>query len=125
MTAYVITFGILGLILLAIFWTTINYKFKADNLGVNISWGQVLGQKIRKTLTLDILEAASLATQENLNIDIIQLETHKLAGGDPLKVIKEIVEHKRKGKILEYNVATSFDLGGDEVRNIWNQNNEK
>lgn len=73
MIAYIIVFGIFGLILLLIFWTTIDYKFKADSLGVNISWGQVLGQKIRKTLSLDILEAAALATKENLNIDIIHL----------------------------------------------------
>jgi len=125
MAAYIILFGIIGLIFLLIFWTTIDYKFKADSLGVNISWGQVLGQRFRKTLTVDILEAAALATKENLNIDIIQLETHKLAGGDPLKVVKEIIEHKHRGQILEFNLATAFDLGGEDLRKFWKENNDK
>lgn len=106
-------------------WTTISYKWKADKLGVKISWVQVFGQRIRKTLTLDILEAAAIAATENLPIDVEQLEIHKLSGGDPLKVVNEIVEHKRKGKVLEYRTATTLDLGGEELGKLWQESNEK
>ena len=116
MAAYLIMAGVLGLTLFSIFWTTISYKIKANELGVDISWRQVLGQRLRNTMTVDILEAASLAIKENLNIDLVKLETHKLAGGDPLKVINEIIECKRRGQSLEFNLATALDLAGKVLR---------
>jgi len=37
----------------------------------------------------------------------------------------EIVEHKRRGKVLEYRVATTLDLGGEELRKLWKESNDK
>jgi len=54
-----------------------------------------------------------LSIKERLGVDIIQLETHKIAGGKPLKVVKEMVDYKRKGKSLEFNSAAAFDLADE------------
>jgi uncharacterized protein YqfA (UPF0365 family) len=84
----------------------------AGKKGVPISWGQVIGQTTRKTLYYDILEAASLAKKEKLKIEIHQLENHKLASGDPMKVIRHMIHAKKKGKRLTFNEAAAFDLAG-------------
>jgi uncharacterized protein YqfA (UPF0365 family) len=117
MTGYLIVMvATLGFTLLLFFWSTIMYKFKADKLGLNISWEQALGQRLCRTMTADILEAASLAKKENLDVDVVKLETHKIAGGEPLKVVKEIIENKRRGQIVEFNQAAALDLAGKALK---------
>lgn len=61
---YLIVIGLLSIIFLLAFWPMINYKMKADKLGVNISWGQVT-EKEKKFLS-DI--ATSIELIENLVI---------------------------------------------------------
>jgi uncharacterized protein YqfA (UPF0365 family) len=87
----------------------------AGKKGVPISWGQVIGQTTRKSLYYDILEAASIAKKEKLKIEIHQLENHKLASGDPLKVIRHMIHAKKKGKRLSFNEAAAIDLAGLDI----------
>ena len=112
MLTFIVIYIVLAIILLLVFRKTIRYKLMADRKGVPISWGQVIGQTTRKTLSYDILEAASLAKKEKLKIEIHQFETHKLASGDPLRVVKHLIEAKKKGKRLSFNEAAAMDLAG-------------
>lgn len=115
MIAYLLMFGIFGLIFLLILWRPISFKFKADSLGVNLSWSQTIGLAIRKTLTDDILDALLLTKNENLKIDFMQIETHKLAGGNPYKVVKGIVDNKKRGIEISFQQAATLDLVGREI----------
>lgn len=107
--------SVFALIIFLAFWKVIAYKFKANALGVNLSLSQVLGQGFRKTLSVDILEAAALAKKENLKIEFNALEIHKLAGGNPYKVVKGIVDCKKKGTEITFMQATALDLIGREI----------
>jgi uncharacterized protein YqfA (UPF0365 family) len=110
MTTFFIIYGIAALVLLMVFWRTIQYKLTANQKGVHISWGQVIGQTVRKTLSKDILEAAAMAQKEKLKVEIYQLENHKLASGDPMKVVQSMIDARKKGKRLSYNEAAVIDL---------------
>ncbi len=107
--------SVFALVFFLAFWKVIAYKFKANALGVNLSWRQVIGQGFRKTLSVDILEAAALSKKENLKIEFNALEIHKLAGGDPYKVVRGIVDSKKKGRDLTFVQATALDLIGREI----------
>lgn len=110
MLIFILIYGILALLLVIIFRKTFQYKLIAMQKGVPISWGQVIGQTVRKTLSKDILEAAAIAQKEKLKIEIYQLENHKLASGDPMNVVVLMIDAKKKGKRLTYNEAAAIEL---------------
>lgn len=115
MTTFLAIYGIVALVLLMMFWQTIQYKLIANRKGVRISWAQVIGQTVRKTLSKDILEAAAIAQKEKLKVEIYQLENHKLASGDPVKVVRSMIEARKKGKRLSYNEAAAIDLATTKI----------
>jgi uncharacterized protein YqfA (UPF0365 family) len=110
MITFLTIYGIVALVLLMLFRRTIQYKLIANRKGVHISWGQVIGQTVRRSLSKDILEAAAIAQKEKLKIEIYQLENHKLASGDPVKVVRTMIDARKKGKRLSYNEAAVIDL---------------
>jgi uncharacterized protein YqfA (UPF0365 family) len=115
MITFFIAYGLIALILLVVFRKTIQYKLIASQKGVQISWGQVIGQTVRKTLSKDILEAAAIAKKEKLKIEIYQLENHKLASGDPVNVVQSMIEARKKGKRLSYHEAAAIDLASRRI----------
>lgn len=111
--------GILLLLLFLAFLPAILYKRKANRLGVVISWWTVLRLTARRRPPHDVLEAAGLAVKLNLEISFFDLEGLKLSGGDPMKVVTEIEEFKRKGLVLSFQHACAFELVGDSVKQEW------
>jgi len=125
MLAYLFVFGIFLIISLVLFGPMLFYKMRAEKLGLDISWGQVFGQQIRKTMTKDIIDAAAIAKREGFNVTIRELETHKLSGGSPSAVIEEMIEFKRLGKKIDFKIASSFDLFGADLKREWLKHNMK
>jgi len=56
-----------------------------------------------------------LTKNENLKIDFTQIESHKLAGGNPYKVVKGIVDNKKNGIEISFGQASALDLIGREI----------
>jgi uncharacterized protein YqfA (UPF0365 family) len=119
MAEKVIVVSVALIIILILLGKSLFYKFKANQLKVHISWRQLIGQSLRRTLTIDILKAAALAEEHNFSVTVATLEMHKLAGGDPLKVIQYLIGAHERGEPLDYTEASSIDLAGENVRQIW------
>jgi uncharacterized protein YqfA (UPF0365 family) len=118
MAEKVIIVSIAIIIVLILLGKSLVYKFRANQLKVHISWKQLIGQSLRRTLTIDILKAAALAQEHNFGVTVATLEMHKLAGGNPLTVISHMIDAHERGEPLDYTRASTIDLAGEDIRQI-------
>jgi uncharacterized protein YqfA (UPF0365 family) len=80
--------------------------------GVKISFGQMIGMRIRKAPIGKIINALIIIDKENLGIQLRDLEAHTFAGGDIDNVILGLINAKRKGVNLSFREACSEDFNG-------------
>lgn len=65
--------------------------FRALVSGARISMGRLIGMRLRRINIRMIVEAYINAVKAGLEIDVVELETHYMAGGDVLKVVNALI----------------------------------
>ena len=81
----VLAFAIILVILPVKIW------FIALVSGSHISMGRLIGMKLRKINVKQIVDAYIKAKKAGLTVDIVELETHDMAGGNVEKVVDALI----------------------------------
>ncbi len=83
--------------------------------GAPVSMGRLIGMRLRKVDTKGLVLAYIMAKKAGLNITIVQLETHFMAGGDVESVIKALITAHSAKLDLTIDLAKAIDLSGSNV----------
>ncbi|WP_033542221.1 flotillin-like protein FloA [Planococcus sp. CAU13] len=116
------TIGILAaivgiIILLAIFFTfvPITLWISALAAGVKISIFTLIGMRLRRVIPSRIVNPLIKASKAGLSVQINQLESHYLAGGNVDRVVNALIAAHRANIELPFERAAAIDLAGRDV----------
>jgi uncharacterized protein YqfA (UPF0365 family) len=83
--------------------------------GAHISMTRLVGMKLRRIKVAALVDAYIQATKAGLNIDIVDLETHYMAGGDVNKVVNSLISAHSAKFNLSLDLAKAIDLAGRDI----------
>ncbi|MCA8996453.1 MAG: flotillin-like protein FloA [Planctomycetaceae bacterium] len=112
----VIFLGILGLILIFLFGKYFNIWLRAFFSQAWISPWHLIGMSLRKVNPTSIVDARITAVQAGLtDISVRNLESHYLAGGNIVRVVRALIAAHRAQIELNWDTAAAIDLAGRDV----------
>ncbi len=119
MWAQIVLYVTLGLLLIfiVVIFAIVPTKtwFVALVSGAHVSMARLIGIKIRRIKVAPIVDAYIMARKAGIQIDISELETHQLAGGDIQKVINALISAHSAKINLPIDLAKAIDLAGRDV----------
>ncbi len=83
--------------------------------GVHVSFRSLIGMKVRRIKPERLVYPLIKATKAGLQLNITQLETHYLAGGNVDRVINALIAAQRANISLPFEKACAIDLAGRDV----------
>ena len=83
--------------------------------GVHVSMGALIGMKIRHIKPHRLVQPLIKANKAGLGLNISQLETHFLAGGNVDRVINALIAAQRANIPMAFEKACAIDLAGRDV----------
>lgn len=89
--------------------------FTALVSGAHISMGRLIGMRLRKVKVAPIVSAYIKSKKAGIDIDIVDLETHYMAGGDIDKIIVALISAHSAKLPLSVDQAKAIDLAGRDV----------
>ena len=108
---------LIGLFVVFIIVVPVKIWFRALVSGAHISMSRLVGMKLRKIDTNMLIEAYVAAKKAGLTIDINELETHYMAGGDVVRVVNALISAHSAKINLSIDTAKAIDLAGRDVLN--------
>lgn len=110
--AIVVAFIIL---VLFFYYIPIGLWITAFFAGVRIPIFSLAGMRLRKVPPAIIVNSKITAEKAGLNVEVNQLESHFLAGGNVQKVVTALISADKAGIPLPWERATAIDLAGRDV----------
>lgn len=86
--------------------------------GVPISFGQVLGMRLRGALRQNLVSAIVVSHVAKLDISLVTLEAHSLAGGRPDEVVKAGIRLQQMDQPFEPQVLCAIDLTSHNLKEL-------
>lgn len=93
----------------------INVWFRALASGAHVSMMRLIGMKLRKVDYKKIVDIFIVSQKAGLNIPIVELETHLMAGGNIEKVVDALISAHSAKLDLNLELAKAIDLAGKDV----------
>lgn len=110
---------VFGLIIFALLARFIGLWIQCWLTGADISLGSLIMMPIRKVNPSVIVRAKIIAVQagltENYQLNVQDLESHYLAGGNVPNVIRALVAANRANIDLDWQTAQAIDLAGRDI----------
>ena len=105
------------LVLIVVMFAIVPIKtwFVALVSGAHVSMARLIGMKMRRIKVAPIVDAYIMARKAGITVDISELETHQLAGGDIQKVINALISAHSAKINLPVDLAKAIDLAGRDV----------
>lgn len=116
--AIILGASIIGIIVvLAIFFTFVPVTLWISALaaGVKISIFTLIGMRLRRVIPSRIVNPLIKASKAGLTVQINQLESHYLAGGNVDRVVNALIAAHRANIELPFERAAAIDLAGRDV----------
>lgn len=110
--AIVVAFIVL---ILFFYYIPIGLWITAFFAGVRVPIFSLAGMRLRKVPPAVIVNSKITAEKAGLNVEVNQLESHYLAGGNVQKVIAALISADKAGIALPWERATAIDLAGRDV----------
>lgn len=112
-----VVIGVLGVIFLAIFFSFVPVMLwiSAFASGVYVRLTTLIGMRLRRIVPARIVNPLIKARKAGLDVDITQLETHYLAGGNVDRVVDALIAAQRANIDLIFERAAAIDLAGRDV----------
>ena len=104
------------LVLLAIFLPIGTY-FMAAVSKAHVSMSRLVGMKMRRIKYKQLVDVYIRARKAGLNIDISELESHVMAGGNVSNVVNALISAHSANIQLSLQSAKAIDLAGRDVLN--------
>ncbi|GKU79718.1 flotillin-like protein FloA [Paenibacillus sp. L3-i20] len=116
-TVTLLIFIVLGLIVLSVFLSffPIMLWISALASGVKISIITLVAMRLRRVVPSRIVNPLIKATKAGLGLNINQLESHFLAGGNVDRVVNALIAAQRANIPLLFERAAAIDLAGRDV----------
>lgn len=114
-TMIIIAIIIIVLLLLFFRFVPIGLWITAFFSGAKVSFGNLIGMRLRRVNPADIVRPLIKATKAGLNLNTNQLEAHHLAGGNINLVVDALIAAQRANIDLEFEQAAAIDLAGRNV----------
>ncbi|QCT02181.1 hypothetical protein E6C60_1465 [Paenibacillus algicola] len=113
----VIFIGVVAIILLSVFFSffPLMLWISAIASGVRISIITLVAMRLRRVTPSRIVNPQIKATKAGLGLNINQLESHYLAGGNVDRVVNALIAAQRANIPLEFERAAAIDLAGRDV----------
>ena len=112
----IIALAIVGVVMLTIVGKFISLWFQAFVSGTPIGLFNIIGMSLRKIPPRIIVNARINAFKAGLKqIEVSDLETHFLAGGRVLEVVRAMIASDKANITLSWKQATAIDLAGRDV----------
>lgn len=115
----IVLYVVLGLlvVMLAVLLAVVPIKtwFVALVSGAHVSMTRLVGMKMRRIKVSYIIDAYIQAKKAGLNIEIVDLETHYMAGGDVQKVVNSLISAHSAKFALSLDLAKAIDLAGRDI----------
>ena len=109
-------FGGIVLFFVFLYFVPINLWVTAIFSGVRVGLFELVFMRIRKVPPRIIVESMITSHKAGLkDVDIPDLETHYLAGGDVQNVIRALISADKANIALTFKQATAIDLAGRDV----------
>jgi uncharacterized protein YqfA (UPF0365 family) len=80
--------------------------------GVPLSFSRVVGMRLRRTLSRDVIEALVTSHKNGLGLTLEEIEVHYLAGGSIAAVVDILVMAQRRGVEVPFGPLSAIDLFG-------------
>lgn len=114
------TLVVVGVVLIAIIvgviaLVPVGVWFRALASGSHVSMMRLIGMKIRKVDSKRLVDIFIVAQKAGLDIDISDLETHLMAGGNIEKVVDALIAAHSAKVSLGVDQAKAIDLAGRDV----------
>ncbi|ANU19265.1 hypothetical protein BBI15_03100 [Planococcus plakortidis] len=105
------------IVVLAIFFTFVPVTLWISALaaGVRISIFTLIGMRLRRVIPSRIVNPLIKASKAGLSVQINQLESHYLAGGNVDRVVNALIAAHRANIDLPFERAAAIDLAGRDV----------
>ncbi|HEY8444001.1 MAG TPA: flotillin-like protein FloA [Clostridia bacterium] len=91
--------------------------FTAAVSGAYVSMGKLIGMKLRRIKYKTIVDAYIKSRKAGLDINIEDLETHYMAGGNVIRVVDALISAHSANIKLSFDSARAIDLAGRDVFN--------
>jgi uncharacterized protein YqfA (UPF0365 family) len=123
MLAELSPWGWLGLVVLALF-AVIIFALLMPMLGLwlqalaahaGVTLGSLIGMRLRKVNPSLIVLSRIQAVRAGLECSTTDLESHYLAGGRPVNVVRALIAANRANIVLTWKTATAIDLAGRDI----------
>ncbi len=92
-----------------------NVWFRALASGAHVSMLRLIGMKLRKVDYKKLVDIYIVSQKAGLDIPIVELETHLMAGGDIEKVVDALIAAHSAKLNLSLEQAKAIDLAGRDV----------
>ncbi len=117
-TAGWVLIGILvfiGMVFLALFAPAFNLWLQALAAHAGVGMLQLIGMRFRKVNSQMIVLARIQAVRSGLELGTEELESHYLAGGNPMLVVRALIAANRANIELTWKTGTAIDLAGRDI----------
>ncbi|MFH1513633.1 MAG: flotillin-like protein FloA [Bacillota bacterium] len=108
---------ILAIILISVFLRFVPLGLWITSLasGVHVSITSLIGMRLRRIQPKRLVEPLIKARKAGLDIKLVMLETHYLAGGNVDRVINALIAAQRSNIEMPFEKASAIDLAGRDV----------
>ncbi len=83
--------------------------------GASVSLASLIGMSLRRINPNVIVDSRIMAVKSGLNLSTNELETHYLAGGDVVRVVRALIAANKANIELSFKQSTAIDLAGRDV----------
>nr|WP_324607772.1 flotillin-like protein FloA [Paenibacillus sp. IHBB 10380] len=113
----ILLIAVVAIIILSVFFSffPVMLWIAALSSGVRISIITLVAMRLRRVTPSRIVNPMIKATKAGLGLDINQLESHYLAGGNVDRVVNALIAAQRANIPLEFERAAAIDLAGRDV----------
>ncbi|WP_394233009.1 flotillin-like protein FloA [Niallia oryzisoli] len=116
-SAFIIVAVVIGVILLAVFFTFVPVMLWISALaaGVRVSIFTLIGMRLRRVIPSRVINPLIKAHKAGINVTTNQLESHYLAGGNVDRVVNALIAAHRANIELMFERCAAIDLAGRDV----------
>ncbi len=117
-TAFWVVISIVALIVLVLLLVVANFFalwVQALFAKAKVSFGDLIGMKLRKVDPRVIVLSKIRAVQAGLDVTTREMESHYLSGGRVPNVITALIAANRANIVLTFKTATAIDLAGRDI----------
>ena len=115
--ALIITVVVIVFILILLLFLPVGTYFIAAVSNAHVSMGRLIGMKMRRIKYKQLVDVYIRAKKAGLDIDIAELESHVMAGGNISNVVNALISAHSANIELSLQSAKAIDLAGRDVLN--------